>query len=116
MLDRNFTKQELYLTKSKTALQFADLQTGPENLFYEKYPRLMNMIFVSMFYGFGIPIFFVLTLVAFIISYIVEKYAVVRFYKKPPMYDDTLNINTAYFLKWGAFFYIAIGFWNLTNV
>jgi len=32
------------------------------------------------------------------------------------MYDDTLNINTAYFLKWGAFFYIAIGFWNLTNV
>jgi hypothetical protein len=76
----------------------------------------MNLVFVSMFYGFGMPIFFTLTLISFIVSYFVDKVVVALYYRKPPMYDDTLNINTVYFLKWGGFFYIAIGFWNLTNL
>ena len=31
------------------------------------------------------------------------------------MYDDTMSNNAVFFLKWGGFFYIAIGWWNLTN-
>lgn len=115
LLDRNFSKKTLYKTKHPTALAYADQYSGPETCYYEKYPRLMNIIFVSMFYGFGQPFFFVLTLAVFIVSYYVEKFVTAFHYQKPPMYDDTLSNNTVYFLKWGGFFYIAIGWWSLTN-
>ena len=31
------------------------------------------------------------------------------------MLDDTLQNNCLYYIKWGAFFYIAFGWWSLTN-
>ena len=31
------------------------------------------------------------------------------------MYDDTLNRNSVFFLKWGGFFYIAIAYWMIAN-
>lgn len=75
----------------------------------------MNILFVTMFYGFGMPILFILSFLSFIVSYFVDKFSVVLYYKKPPMYDDTLTRNAVYFLKWGGFIYLAIGYWNLTN-
>jgi hypothetical protein len=37
------------------------------------------------------------------------------YHRKPPLYDDTLNKVSIHFLKWAAFFYIAIAYWMLTN-
>jgi len=75
----------------------------------------MNLLFVSMFYGFGMPILFILSLISFIMSYLVDKFVVVLYYRKPPMYDDTLTKNAVYFLKWGGLIYLSIGYWHLTN-
>lgn len=102
LLDRNFTPKKLYKTKESTPLAYADLYSGPETAYDEKYPRLMNIVFVSMFYGFSMPFFFVLCLGCFIVSYYVEKFVACFHYKKPPMYDDTLSNTTVYYLKWGG--------------
>ena len=115
MLDRNFTKKTEWKSKQETALAYAEIYSGPEPEYFEKYPALMTFVFVAMFYGFSMPLFFVLVLGCFIFSYYVEKWQAVYFNRKPPMYDDTMSNNAVFFLKWGGFFYIAIGWWNLTN-
>lgn len=61
--DRRFTNPKLYKTNCKTAVQYAELNSGAEHLLFEKYPRLVNIVMVSMMYAFGLPIFLVLTLI-----------------------------------------------------
>jgi hypothetical protein len=114
-LDRRFTNPMLYKTNCKTAVQYAELNSGAEHLLFEKYPRLVNIVMLSMMYGFGIPIFLVLTLLSMILSYIIDKILVAYYHRKPPMYDDTLNKISVHFLKWGAFFYLAIAYWMISN-
>lgn len=115
MLDRNFSDPKLYKTKCNLAYDYADLNSGTEHLLYEKYPRLLNIIFVSSFYGFGLPLLPILIFICLIISYFVDRFVVAFYHRKPPLYDDTLNVVSIHLLKWAAFWYIAIAFWMLTN-
>ena len=114
-LDRNFSDSKLYKTKWNIAYDYADLNSGTEHLLFEKYPRLLNIIFVSVFYGFGLPLLPILIFVSLIISYIFDKIVVAFYHRKPPLYDDTLNVISIHFLKWAAFLYIAVSYWVLTN-
>jgi len=114
-LDRRFTNPRLYKTHCKTALQYADLNSGAEHLLFEKYPRLVNIVMVSMMYSFGLPIFLILTFVSLLISYFIDKLLVAYYHRKPPMYDDTLNKTSVHFMKWGAFIYLAIAYWMVSN-
>jgi hypothetical protein len=115
MLDRSFTSAKLYKTKCNLAYDYAEVNSGTEHLLYEKYPRLLNIIFVSCFYGFGLPLLPILIFISLIISYFFDKVAVALYHRKPPLYDDTLNVVSIYFLKWAAFIYIAVAYWMLTN-
>lgn len=114
-LDRRFTNPKLYKTNCKTALQYADLNSGPEHLLFEKYPRLVNIVMLSMMYAFGLPIFLVLTLICLVFSYFIDKLFVAYYHRKPPLYDDSLNVISVHFLKWGAFVYLAIAYWMISN-
>lgn len=113
--DRRFTNPKLYKTNCNTSVQYADLNSGAEHLLFEKYPRLVNIVMLSMSYAFGLPIFLVLTFICLVASYIVDKIIVAYYHCKPPMYDDTLNLTSVHFLKWGAFFYAAVGYWMISN-
>lgn len=115
MLDRNFTDPKLYKTKCNLAYDYAEANSGTEHLLYEKYPRLLNIIFVSLFYGFGMPLLPILIFISLVISYFFDKIAVALYHRKPPLYDDTLNVVSIHFLKWAAFLYIAVAYWMLTN-
>ena len=115
ILDRGFSDPKLYKTKWKIAYDYAELNSGTEHLLFEKYPRLLNIIFVSAFYGFSLPLLPILIFVSLIISYIFDKIVVALYHRKPPLYDETLNVISIHLLKWAAFLYIAISYWVLTN-
>ena len=115
MLDRNFSNPKHYKTRCHLAYDYAELNSGTEHLFYQKYPRLLNIVFVSTFYGFGLPLLPIIIFISLIVSYFMDKPIVMFFHRKPPLYDDTLNKVSIEFLKWAAFFYIAISYWMLTN-
>lgn len=68
-----------------------------------------------MFYGFSMPIIMYLALFGLIIAYILDKLIVAWYHRKPPLYDDTLNRNTIYFMKWAAFMYAGVAYWVITN-
>jgi len=96
-------------------LQYAELNSGLEHHLFEKYPRLLSIVMIGMMYGFGLPIFLILTLICLIVSYIVDKILVAYYYRKPHLYDDVLNMHSLSILKWGAFVYIAVGYWMVSN-
>lgn len=100
LLDRNFTQMKHHKTKCKMAYDYADLNSGAEHFLFEKYPRLLNIVFVSTFYGFGLPILPIIILIALCLSYTLDKLFVMFYHRKPPLYDDTLNKVAIQFLKW----------------
>ena len=70
---------------------------------------------VACFYGFGLPLIPITVLLILGTTYIFEKIMVYIHYRKPPLYDETLNKTSVFILKWGAFLYVAIAYWILTN-
>ena len=114
-VDRRFTNPQLYKTHCTSALQYADLNSGAEHRLFEKYPRIVNIVMVSMMYSFGMPILYVIGIVSISVSYIFEKLIVVFYHRKPPMYDDTLNNLSVQLLKWGAFTYALMSYWMISN-
>lgn len=115
LLDRKFKPSGEYWTKSKTALGYAEINSGPEIEYFEKYPRFLNLAFLAMLYGFIMPYFFLLVVACFLTNYIVDRWAVVFFYRKSPMYDNSMTKNMFFYLKWSALVYSCIAWWNLTN-
>ena len=52
-----------------------------------RYSAMMINIFVSMVYGFGVPILFPIALFNMCIMYVQDRLLTVYFYKQPPLFD-----------------------------
>jgi hypothetical protein len=80
-----------------------------------KYSGIMNVTFVTMMYGMGMPILFVVAAVNYFILMSLERLLVAYFYQLPPTLDDKLTKNAIGILKFGALLYLFVGFWMLSN-
>ena len=68
-----------------------------------------------MMYGPGIPVLFPIGLVALSILYLVERYAVAKYYRMPSNFQDYLNRSCLDAVMWAPFLYSGIGFWMYSN-
>jgi len=91
LLDWKFKLKSHYYTKQKTAQAYAELYSGPEIEYFEKYPWLLNLAFLSMLYGFIMPYFFLAVILCVITSYFVDWYAIAYFYRKSPLFDISIQ-------------------------
>lgn len=48
----------------------------------------MNITYVTMMYGAGLPILFPIALASFVFIYLTEVHMLYYMYRKPPMYDE----------------------------
>ena len=112
--DRRFTSNDQHMTSTSSLIDYADIKSLDRFEIESAYPKIMSTIMICMTYGFGFPIMFPLTAVFLIIIYFVHKYIIVSF-RRPPMYDDTLNKIFIYYIKYGALFYTFFSYWMLTN-
>lgn len=103
------------MTKTNNVLDYVEIHSGSEHLLFDKYSMTMTFVLVTMLYGFGIPILFPITLAALCMCYFVDKLVIFFYHRSPPMYDDTLNMNSVYYLKWGALMYLASAYWMMSN-
>ena len=72
LLDRNFKCNE-YNTKKTTIQQYVQVYSGPTFFIHYKYSSILNITFVTMMYGLGIPILFPIGAIAFLVLYCTEK-------------------------------------------
>lgn len=64
-----------------------DLYSGQEFIIDYKYSQILNIVFITMTFGYGIPLLFPLAALQFLVFYVIEVLQLFYSYKQPPMYD-----------------------------
>jgi hypothetical protein len=80
-----------YVSKAKSIQEYLDLYCGPMYAIHYKYSYILNVVFITFMFGAGLPILFPIALLSMIVLYLVESLCLVFSYRKPPMFDASLN-------------------------
>ena len=80
-----------------------------------KFSNILNITFVTMLYGLGLPILFPIALVSYIIFWMTERYQVAYFYQLPPAMDDNMTKNAMRLLSWTPPLFLLNSYWMLSN-
>ena len=113
-LDRKFSS-DVYKTKKTSFAAYKDLYSGADYVIHFKYSGILNIMFITMMYGVGMPILFFLAVVNFINQYICERTIIAYAMKQPPALDDKLTKNCVDMLKWAPLLWLFNGYWMLSN-
>lgn len=80
-----------------------------------KYSALLNIIFVTMTYGYGIPLLFPIAAFGILVLYFVEKTMLYYAYRLPPMYDERLSQSVIGMLNYAPLIFLGFGYWMASN-
>jgi hypothetical protein len=112
--DRSGTDDE-YSTKISNLNRYIELYSGPEYDIHFKYSGVLNILYVTMMYGLGIPLLFPVAALSYFILYTFERLTVAYFYQQPPAFDDKLTKNMVKLMRQTPILYLLFGFWMLSN-
>ena len=90
---------------------YIDIYSGPEYMIHFKYSGILNVCWITMMYGMGMPVMFVIAALSYFILLTVERLAVAYFYQLPPTFDDKLTKNAVTIMRLGALLYMFFGYW-----
>jgi len=113
-MDRKWGK-DTYVTKKTNMQQYVDIYSGPEYLIHFKYSGILNVTFVTMMYGLGIPILFPIAAWTYFVLYSLERILTAYFYQLPPTFDDQMTKNALGKMRWATVFYLFFGYWMLSS-
>jgi len=114
LLDRSFSRNE-YKTKTTTIQQYLELFSGPIFFIHYKYSTILNITFVTMMYGVGLPLLFPIAAISVFALYCTEKLMLAYSYRQPPAYDDRLNNNVLAVMTYGPLLLLSVGYWMLSS-
>lgn len=114
-LDRGITSFDSNKTKKITIQQYVELYSGPTFFIHYKYSSILNITFVTMMYGVGLPILFPIAATSFLVLYMVEKTLIYYVYRQPPMYDEKLNNNVLSILTYAPLLFLSFGYWMFSS-
>lgn len=114
LLDNGFSRNTMK-TKKTTLQQYIEIYSGPVFFIHYKYSAILNIVFVTMMYGMGLPILFPVASLSLLTLYCVEKTMLHYCYREPPMYDEKLNTNALSILTWAPCLFLSFGYWMLSN-
>lgn len=80
-----------------------------------RYSQILTNIFMTYFYGTGMPALYAMCFVAFVLTYWVDKYLFLRVYRTPPRYDIALMRTVRSTLKYAVVCHFLIGFYMVSN-
>jgi hypothetical protein len=112
--DNNFSG-DLYVTKQSGMQKYKDIQSGAEYVIHFKYSGILNIVYITMMYGVGMPILFPIAAFNFFNQWVCERLTVALLVKQPPALDAKLTNNCISMLKWSPLFLLFNGYWMLSN-
>lgn len=115
LLDRRFKTCNENYTNKTTIQQYVEIYSGPVFFIHYKYSAILNITFVTMMYGLGIPILFPIAVISFFALYVTEKAMVYYSYRLPPMYDEKLNNNVLALMTYAPLLFLAFGYWQFSS-
>jgi hypothetical protein len=103
------------VSKSLTLQGYINKFSGPTYFMHYKYSSIMNITFLTMVFGPGMPILFPVAAASLLVLYCLENYMLYYVYKAPPAYDEVLNNYVLGMLTKAPLFLLAFGYWMYTN-
>jgi hypothetical protein len=73
ILNRGLCSCSKMVTNSTSIKSYQDIYSGPSYYIHYKYSTILNTVFVTFMFGFGMPIFFPIALGSISILYFIEK-------------------------------------------
>lgn len=95
---------------------FKKVYGGGDYVIHFKYSGVLNVVYVSMFYGMGMPILFPIAGINLLNQWICERLVVAYMMKRPPALDNKLSENCIAMLKLAPIVFLANGFWMVSNL
>ena len=94
-------------TEIKKKTKYEKIYLGPEFPFAERYGKILSTLAICFFYGTNCPVIFFFFILFLIVIYIVDKFLMINYYKKPTFYSNFLpkKINNYFFLCIFIYFY-----------
>ena len=89
--------------------------TGPDYIIHYKYSTILNICYVTMLYGLGLPILFPIAIVSLFIFWATERFQMAYYYQLPPCMDDRMTQNALQMLGYTPILFLLNGFWMLGN-
>lgn len=81
-----------------------------------KYSALMNTVCVTFMYGVALPELWLIAALTFFLYYVIDKFLITYYYRKPPMYDDKLNKWSLELMETAPLFLCFFGYWCMGNM
>jgi hypothetical protein len=103
-------------TKRHSIESYIDLYAGPQYFLHSKYSNLLNITFMTLMFGVGLPILFPIALVSFLVIYLLERVLVAYYYRQPELTDNSLAATALYILQCAPLLYLAVGTWMMSNI
>lgn len=113
-LDNKFSGDP-YKTKKTSMAMFKALYGGADYTIHFKYSGILNIVYITMMYGLGMPILFVLAAFNFFNQYVCERLIVAYQVRLPAALDDKLTTNALSMIKWAPIMFITNGYWMISN-
>ena len=113
-LDNKFSG-DIYKTKKTSMALYKALYSGANYVIHFKYSGLLNITFITMMYGVGMPILFPLAAFNFFNQWLCERIIVSYQVQQPPIMDDKLTVNCVEMMYFSPLFLLINGYWMLSN-
>lgn len=116
-MDRGYSciNCDKYNTKAKTLNQYIETYVGGVYYMHFKYSGILNIVFVTLMYGVGLPYLFPTAVAALVILYYTEKALLYYSYRQPPSYDQRLSNFVIRMMLGGPVLMLFFGYWMLSS-
>ena len=102
-------------SKCKSIQQYVDLYSGPEFQLHYRFSALLNVVFVTLLYGTGMPLLFIFAVLTFLGTNIMDRILLAKFYQQPPNFDISLSKKVNGVLPIAGILHLLMGYWMYTN-
>ena len=98
-----------------TQAQLDELFVGARFHTPPRYPLVITMVVVSLVYSAGLPMLLPLAAFGFILQYAVDKWMLLRFYRKPPAYDEGMTRLLLTIMPWATLIHFGFATWQFSS-
>ena len=95
--------------------QLENAMTPPSFNLADKQSALKVVIFATLIYSSGVPLLVPMAALSMLLTYIVDKYMVLRFCVQPPQYDSSMARAFVASLPWAIFLHSALAIWTFSS-
>ena len=87
-------------TRKLIQQDYEDINTGNEFMLEFRYSNMLIVLSLVLFYSSGIPILYPMAALFFLITYMTDKWLLLRYYRKPPKFNCYLARKTLVWFKY----------------